>query len=90
MQGLPDQVSTFWWDMIVHLSKDHDEFALDVLCSCKRIVVLSLAERVTVHIRGEVADCCNDTRIQCTTVGEMTTETHAWYIESVLTLMFYP
>lgn len=54
MQRLADEITSLWRHMVVHLAEDHDEFALDVFRSSKRVVVLACAERSAVDVGGEV------------------------------------
>ena len=50
MERLPDQIAAFGWNMIVPFPKDHNQFALDILCSLQAIISLPLAEAMAVDI----------------------------------------
>ena len=71
VQCSPNQVAPFGRDVIILLSKYHDQFPFDFSRSVQAIVLLSLAQGVAVNVRREVADCRAYSLVQSTPICQM-------------------
>ena len=69
MQCFSYQIPTLGWDMIVLFAKDHHQFPFNVASSLKTVVLLALAQRMAVYIRGKVAYGGCDSPVEGASVG---------------------
>jgi len=86
MQSLAYKVATFRWNVVVLLSKNHDQFALDVARACQRIVLLSSTKRVGVDIGCKETHGSTDALVEGTSISKMTAKTHASRTNTAITV----
>lgn len=64
LESLADQIAPRTGDMVILLSKDHDDFAVDLGDASQTVGLFALAQRLTVNICRKVADARQDSRVE--------------------------
>lgn len=64
LKSLADQVASCTRDMVILLSKDHDNLALDLGDTGQAVGLLALTQRLAVNIGRKVTNACQDSMVE--------------------------